>query len=667
MTPLRKPHRARSRRTSPRAESLEGRLLLNASFDVDADGLLSIVMQPGLGLNSLQVSVSEGVYTFATEEPIDVVDDGGLVEVAGAGTTTATASGITGIAVATYGHDAKILVASTDVAMRIRMQSRFNVVGLGAWLEPTGLSKLTGPISVEVDDDAVDFIDSILIIDDRGPAGPQDYTIRAGAVSATGGFGGVTYAGFDSVDVQGAQTGPEDGPSRYTILGIADGSSLSIASNESEGGRSEFVVDAPAAKDASLGLRPNFGASVFEVRNTPGPTGIYAWQSAALVVVSDGGSTAGVRGELSLGADIYGSLDVLVDDSAGTVARDARLAVFPEAPGLNRVDLAGASGPDGLIRTFGIKASQIAYKAPRGLANTLTVDFGAGDPFPSLGDRTLEYDGGYDGAPGVESRLRLVGDSPLGPFRSQSHEADGPDSGSIAFAREAGLVGVLAYSGVSPGGLVDTVAADVYTFRHRGAADPGVSISAGAEPGTLAIASRAIPTAFAATTIAGKAQVVVRTGGVGSLATTVAYDAATPVVGLGSLTIVTSPNDDVNVAATPPGAAFLVETTDDPRPVAVAPPPESTIPSPPAGPIAAEPAPPPTDPVEQPTPTAPSAPEVLGPSAASLGAAMRNGPVARWRASPFRNLRAARLAQLAALRARRFERLGALRAGGRNA
>jgi len=631
--------------------------MLDASIDV-VDGVLTIRMMPGYAVDSLKVSVDDGVYTFRTLGPIVVHDDGGLA-VSASGPGTATAAGIDALAIVTSGPLGQVTVESTDVPTDIRVESRSTSLQLGAPTLPGGLSKLTGPVSIEVVGD--DVADAWLTLSDDGAEGPNDYTITADAVAATGGFGGLTYSGVTYLGLSGSKTGPGQGPSRYAILGVADGVQTYVASHEAEGGRSEFVVDAPGeAPGASLVVMAGSGEATLAVENVAASFVYQAWQGRSRVTISDGGATGGVRGKVVLAADLRGVLDVLVDDSAGTTARDATLAVDPEQPAVGWLRLDGAAGPGGSIQVLARRAERIEYRAPRGLDNALAVDFGVGDPLPLLAGREFAYDGGFDGSPGVASRLTLVGAPPAGPFATQVHETAGA-GGTIAFGRDGGPAGVIAYAGLSPDALTDRVAADEYTFRYRGAGDPDLAITAGAEPGTLAIGSRAVPPAFSGVTLANKAHVVVDTGGVGNLATTIDYAGTTPVDGLESLTLVTSPNDPATPVATPPGATFAVEATAPPRPTAISAPAEPITSAPPP---ALEPAPEPVGPGlpgAGPTPPPPS-PALGAAFVARFGGAMRAGPAATQAASPFRNLRAARLAQWAALRARRLERLEAFRA-----
>ena len=346
---------------------------------------------------------------------------------------------------------------------------------------------------------------------------------------------------------------------------------------------------------AMLVLIGSYGDNTFNVKQTPTPVRTIPWGFKRNVVNL---TRATARRQASLTTwssaqnpgDWVG--DVVVDDSTGTAARDATYAASDHAvlryqhwlgSREETSALTGVAGGDAQIHIIPHLTGNVLYKAPEGLANTMTVDLDVRSPLPE-GNQwdpsytgAFSYDGGYSGGDDPESLLTVVGlpafwgwptDS---PFASELHVADGASSGLLAFAHPSGVRGAIAYAGLSPLGLHDLVPVADYRFDYRGSVDPGVAIMAG-EPtanglGTLLVASRATPPTFVGTTLANKTNVVVDTHGSGvDHSTLVDYTAEEPVAGLASLTIVTSLEDQVLVATPPPGVSVIVDSTTTPRP-----------------------------------------------------------------------------------------------------
>ncbi|MDG3007819.1 hypothetical protein [Paludisphaera mucosa] len=674
---------ARRRRRVLTLERLEAREVLNASIAIDADGGLTYRTEEDGAHDRVRISVAGDVYTFASDQVIELVENAAGLEVDD-GTFTVSVKGISRLAIDARDSTGRVLLASTNVPTSIHALLAMTDVQLGDGASPEGLTALTAPITYTSDTD----IGRIGLVD-SGSTRAADYVVASDSIAATGGFGGLTFSRVFMLTVEGAST-EAGGTSNYYVPYVPGMSTVDVHSHGQAGSRSVFTVDPETSSDTGgVGLIGSKGTDEILVGRTPSRMLIASGGGHSTVTLSDHGSTAGIRHPILFRELGGGTMDLVVDDSAGDVPRDATFRVATNGLWADSLALEGFGG-EGAVLFFWIGAG-IDYRAPRGLDNSLTV----GGERGGLATNSLVYDGGsYEGS-GSSSRLTLVGaPSSTLIYDREVHATAGPDAGEMTYeytptwTQLPTVVQRVAYRGVAGGGVVDLIPAVDYVLAYRGGPDPGVAISAGASPGTLTIASRSTPPAFAATTVANKTNVTVDTNGTqDDHATLVDYAAGDPVLGLASLTIVTSPNDAVATTATPPGAAFAVETTADPRPVVVAPPPESTtVEPPPAEPVAVEPAPP-ASPPAVPAPiveTPPAAPVVVEPTAPApaadspapaqnvgLGLATRFGTRLRTsdagRAStpgdsPALRFRTARLAQLAALRLRRAERISAARA-----
>ncbi|MDR3622461.1 MAG: Ig-like domain-containing protein [Paludisphaera borealis] len=139
-----------------RLESLEDRTMLNASIDINAASLLTYTTD-NAAVENLQVSVSGNVYTFSSNQNIDVVTNVPGLVVTNPGTPLVTVTGITGLAVdAGFANDS-VRVASTNVPTAITATASDARVDLGSAGVTAGVvSQVTllapgGPVDVSVD------------------------------------------------------------------------------------------------------------------------------------------------------------------------------------------------------------------------------------------------------------------------------------------------------------------------------------------------------------------------------------------------------------------------------------------------------------------------------------------------------------------------------------
>lgn len=192
--------RRRSRRKTNamrRLEFLEDRTLLNASIDIDADGLLTYTTD-GVTAEVLNISVSGGIYTFNSNVIIEVNTNDPPLPTTGHGSNTVTVDGVTGLIVNAIGDNDDVSVFSTTVDTEINLNADDATVTLGDSSDPAGLGALTESITVTT---AATASNSTLFIDDTGSTADTIHTLTSTTFTADNGFGGLTYSGVESVNI----------------------------------------------------------------------------------------------------------------------------------------------------------------------------------------------------------------------------------------------------------------------------------------------------------------------------------------------------------------------------------------------------------------------------------------------------------------------------------
>jgi len=180
-----------------RLEALEDRTLLNASIDIDAAGVLTYHTD-GAVVETLNISVAGDVYTFASTVDIDVLTNLPGLTVTGDTTPTVTVTGISGLVVDADFADDSVAVASSNVDTTINLNTTGAVASLGDPADPLGLAALSAPITVTGQGPATP---STLNVIDAGSTADVDYTLTSSALSATNGFGGLTYSDVASLNI----------------------------------------------------------------------------------------------------------------------------------------------------------------------------------------------------------------------------------------------------------------------------------------------------------------------------------------------------------------------------------------------------------------------------------------------------------------------------------
>lgn len=671
--------RTKRRASRPTADRLEGRIVLDASAWIAADGMLTISIPAG-DVMGLTIARGGGGYTFAADpadgDRIDLVANAAGLVATGSGTGELRVSGISGIRVA-IGSASTVNLISSDVSTTMVLATAGAQVTLGGGPGTLGLADITAPVHVDASATSLETGTSTrLTLRDSestatayptvtaAPPAASKFTMTPDAIAASRGFGGLTYAGLTVADV----------------VEVVAGTSAEFLVENGQGGAATRLVGAAGQ------------TSIFDVRASGGPLRIVPGTYADVVMFSADGSTAGVSGDVTIGPDSPGEwgAKVRVDDSAGTAARDARFAAGDDGP-LRTADLSGALAGGARIRLVDGFTGELSYRAPAGLDNAMTVDLSGRTPFTNdsliaMREWPMSRPMGvlsYDGGSGAAGRLTIVGRPDGAGFLSERTFDD--SAGGMSFSYfYAGAIGAnlttegitgrawIQASGVAE--VVDLVPVDVLSFEATGAAPAEYLVRDGAvESGlqTLRLeSSKSIPLSLANKTAVWMTDARMKP--------TLDYHASEPVAGLPRLTL---PWNATTLAAPPGSAVFLNSWYEYPSPPPLGSPGDPIPTEPwewPDTPMPTEPFPPesPGWGSPPPTPPTPEVEEFQAPASdvdlmfvlgRRFGATMRRGTAAVATSARPASPRAERLAafraeRLAAFKAQRQARHSWLRA-----
>ena len=136
------------------------------------------------------------MYTFASDQIIDIATNVPGLTVTGDGSTTVTVAGITSLAVNVGFAADSVNLHTSDVPTAVNLTSNNAQITLGDSLGPNDLSTLTSPVTVTGPGAATT---NTVTLDDRGSTGGVHYTIDGSTVTADNGFGGLTYSGVSDL------------------------------------------------------------------------------------------------------------------------------------------------------------------------------------------------------------------------------------------------------------------------------------------------------------------------------------------------------------------------------------------------------------------------------------------------------------------------------------
>ncbi len=262
------------------------------------------------------------------------------------------------------------------------------------------------------------------------------------------------------------------------------------------------------------------------------------------VTLGNAGNAQGLNGGVTV-ANPNGSTTIAVDDSADATGRSGLLNAVG---GANLEGMLTGLTPQPVVFQAD---DQVTFDITAGIGDdTLTADFGAGDPVPTNG---LNFDGGKG-----NNTLNLRN----GTFDTETHFAEGPGAGSISLGGRS-----LSFQDLRP--VNDTVAATNFVFVPPVNSQTTELLDGpiiNAFP-TDVIVSGDTPAAFEQVRFANKTNVTINSAPSG---TTQVFDlnAPDPAAGLTTLTHVTAastltPPTVANLFATPAGVTTVINGTND--------------------------------------------------------------------------------------------------------
>lgn len=540
--------RRRGGRPRPRVERLEGRIVMDASATIGADGLLMIEVADG-DATRLVVSESGGTAVIATApgdgDRIDLVANAAGLTATGSGTGELRVSGITGLKFAVGpGSKVDLTAASVHISFALRPATAYTVTDAGI---ATSAGENIVSFAGLTADDAVELVAapwSTFVVDAPAPGGPALRLVGAAGVATA----------FDV---------------RRTAepVHIVPGSGSDAIRLGADGSTAGILADVTIGPDSPAEWRAN-------------------------VTVDDAGGAAARDARFAAGDD--GPLLPAV--LSGALAGDARVLLVRGFTG--KLYHRAPAGKDNVMTV------DLDGRSPF-TDESLIVPLEW--PIANIGTQLV-----YDGGSGAASRLVVVGRPQGPNFMTQrSFAAYWNGGATLSYAYwgvEATGRAWIDSSGVAE--IVDLVPTEYYSFEYWGKTpSPQVLIRDGAVEGgfqTLRFESRTDPSAFVPMSIANKADVSSSTSPVWTpLAEVLDYRAEAPVAGLSRLQL----KQDGTIVAAPPGADATISVpwfTPEPLPEDLPPPPTHDPAPPEWRPI--DPPPTPGQPVDPPIPGQPIEP-----------------------------------------------------------
>ncbi|WP_165247435.1 hypothetical protein [Paludisphaera soli] len=503
---------AKRRRRDLGLERLECRTTPSMTAALDAAGVLTLGWRGEGGGNTVDICIVDGESVVSIGYgygAIDVAaDPGGLIASSDYGTKLRI-QGVTRLEIEA-GDSRFVRITQLDVPAAVRFSGDNPTVILGDQYGSTGLAAISAPVDVR-SVRAVDehFSSAELWLMDGRSTASLGLVVESNSITATapGGFGGVTYSGLDAVRFEET---PGEYPDKLLTFQVRSTHAGLTSLSMGGAGRSSVVIDATAAPDDRPPPAEDWvadgrttrsllvgGAADVEIRRTPSRITLH---QPGRVEIGDEGSTAGIAHDVWIGRPPYFSFGrtttrIIVDDSAGTVAHDARLGSRRNSPYTADRDatLSGVAGGLITVERFTWPSSdsfvgEFEYRAPRGLANKLTIEMEGGPPLPASPGRFV-YDGGSEAdAPsaGGGPTLTLVGTLWSNASVGQEHHAETASSGDFSFQvwyiSHQIPPALLGYRGMAGGRVDDQVAAESYILYvespdalmtiQKGQADP---------------------------------------------------------------------------------------------------------------------------------------------------------------------------------------------------
>jgi uncharacterized protein (TIGR03118 family) len=498
-------------------ERFEDRTLPASSITISAANVLSFTAS-ALDNDTVTISFASGTYTIADALDTIKVTNSGTATVTGSGTGTVKVTGLTGpLAFATTGGNNDTLalrslgndVTIANTALNTTAQL---VVG-----DAGGLQDINGTVSLITSGSNNGL--TAVTLDDSGDGTKQSATLAASTLV-------------------GSVTGLSPQPIRFVI---ADVQSLTIKGGS--GGNTFSVANTPTGgANPTTTLDTGTGTNSVIVAGTAGALNLVD-QGTDAVTLGSGGSAQGIKGAVTLSSSPSGltATTLTVDNSADTANHTS--------------EVLSVSG--GVSTLSGLAPVPLAYNAANLTAltflagigtDTLTVDFGNGNPVPAT-PTGLQYIGGPANDQDKNS-LVLQG----GSFLNETYTATGPGAGTIKLDST-----VIEFSSLRP--ITDQATATSFTFNAPPTANM-INIVNGTAAGLTEINDSDSPPTFEKVDFANKTNVTVNAlggPGPGGTAQVVTIKNPAQASGLSSLTVNTGTGANaVVVSATPSSVATRV-------------------------------------------------------------------------------------------------------------
>jgi hypothetical protein len=108
----------------------------------------------------------------------------------------------------------------------------------------------------------------VVTLVDSGSSRSVDYSFTANTVTATGGFGGISFSNIFSLDMYGATTAA-GGTTNLDVTGILEKGVTFFQSNAQKEATTNIHVDAAPTQNASLNFVGGDGPNSFNIERTP--------------------------------------------------------------------------------------------------------------------------------------------------------------------------------------------------------------------------------------------------------------------------------------------------------------------------------------------------------------------------------------------------------------
>lgn len=383
--------KSRLRRSSMRRlESLEDRTLLNASIDIDAAALLTYSTDPA-AVENLEVSVAGGVYTFASDQLIDVATNVPGLTVTGDGTSTVTVAGITGLTIGAGFTGDTVGILSSNVPTTVSVTAGDATVALGNAGDTAGV---VGPVTLSnLGGGMVD-----VRVDNHAGAAGDAWNLAAQAAPSTlaelTGFGTTGSLVYDPAQIHSISLSTAANQSNGLTVDFGDGSPLpgngpspvlNYSGGSTTGGSSSDLVLTGALPGGPIDAETHVAAGSGSGHISLGSAGSIDYAGLAPHSVYD--TVPATNYMLNDTADPDGR--VLISDGVNS----------PLTGNAQSLLISSQAGPPSFADTYIANKTNVTVNVGNGTNDTqATVDYGVIAPVAGLSTLTVASGSGPDAA-----------------------------------------------------------------------------------------------------------------------------------------------------------------------------------------------------------------------------------------------------------------------------